>query len=230
MQRPLFQGTGPGVHAKDGCAVELYARLAYAGELECLVDELRPATSVLELGCGTGRLTRRLLALGCVVTAIDNSAEMLSHAPAEARLICADIEGLHLAQTFDVVLLASGLINHFDPTVRSAFLSAAAVHLKPAGQFILQRQDAAWLEAACVGPVSGSDGVKVEVTSVERDGGAIRMTVEYRDNSQCWTHSFAVVALDQLKLQQLLHAAGFGELAWLDAAQRWARVSLDASV
>jgi hypothetical protein len=56
------------------------------------------------------------------------------------------------------------------------------------------------------------------------------MTVDYRDSSQCWTHSFAVVALDQLKLQQLLHAAGFGELAWLDAAQRWARVSLDASV
>jgi SAM-dependent methyltransferase len=226
MQSSLFQGTGPGAHAKDGCSVELYARLAYAGELECLAPLLTPGTAVLELGCGAGRLTRRLLSFGCVVTAIDNSADMLTHAPAEARRVCADIDGLHLAQTFDVVLLASGLINHFDPAVRGAFLSAAAAHVKPAGRLILQRQDAAWLESARVGPVSESDGVEVEVTSVERDGGVIRMAVEYKRGRQRWTHSFAVVALDQPKLQQLLHAAGFGGLTWLDAAQRWASTSL----
>ncbi len=228
MNSLLFQGTGPGAHAKDGCSVELYAGLAYAGELERLAPLLVPGATVLELGCGAGRLTRRLLSFGCIVTAVDNSEEMLSHAPTEARLVCADIDGLHLAQTFDVVLLASGLINHFDAAVRSAFLSAAAAHVKPAGQLILQRQDAAWLEAARVGPVSESDGVKVEVASVERDGGVITMTVEYKKSRQRWTHSFAVVALDQPKLQQLLHNAGFGELTWLDAAQRWARVSLNA--
>jgi SAM-dependent methyltransferase len=228
MPSPLFQGTGPGAVAKDGCSVELYARLAYVGELECLAPLLTPGTTVLELGCGAGRLTRRLLSFGCVVTAIDNCADMLSHAPAEAHLVCADIEGLQLAQTFDVVLLASGLINHFDPAVRSAFVSAAAAHLKPVGQVVLQRHDAGWLEAARAGPVSEFDGIQVEVASVERDGGVISMTVAYQEGCRRWTHSFAVVALDQPKLQQLLHEAGFGELIWLDAAQRWARASLDA--
>jgi hypothetical protein len=56
----------------------------------------------------------------------------------------------------------------------------------------------------------------------------IRVTVEYKTSSRCWTHLFAVVALDQPKLQQMLQEAGFAELALLDAGKRWERVPLNA--
>jgi hypothetical protein len=56
----------------------------------------------------------------------------------------------------------------------------------------------------------------------------IRVTAEYKTSSRCWTHSFAAVALDQPKLQQMLQEAGFGELALLDAGKRWERVPLNA--
>lgn len=48
----------------------------------------RPGMRVIDLGCGTGELTRRLaLALdGADVLGVDSSAEMLAHAPAAPRL------------------------------------------------------------------------------------------------------------------------------------------------
>jgi SAM-dependent methyltransferase len=224
MQTKPFSGQGPGAQAKDGCSVELYRRLPYAG-VEFLAQYLKPGMSVLELGCGTGRLTRRWLSFGCAVTAVDNSEEMLAHAPKAACLVCSDIEHLSLAKKFDVVILPSGLINHADAAVRSAFLAAAAGHMKFSGRFILQRQDPAWLESAAVGPAGESDGLAVRVESVKRVSGTIEMTLKYTEGGQTWMHSFTLSSVDESMLQLQLHATGFGSLTWLDAGRRWASAS-----
>lgn len=100
-----FSGTGPGPQSADGCSVELYRRSAYAGEIELLKPWLPPGTTVLELGCGTGRLTHRLVEFGCRVTGVDNSADMLRHVGDAVQRVQADIETLQLDQRFDVVLL-----------------------------------------------------------------------------------------------------------------------------
>lgn len=55
------RGEGPGVITQDGSAVEVYLKLPYRDELELLSGHLPPRCSILELGCGTGRLTRPLL-------------------------------------------------------------------------------------------------------------------------------------------------------------------------
>src|SRR5688500_17428221 len=110
MSRPNT-GEGPGVITQDGCAVEIYLKLPYRGELELLAAHIPPRGSILELGCGTGRLTRRFLAQGHAVTAVDNSADMLRHVPEAANKVCGDIEELELGRAYDVVLLASNLIN-----------------------------------------------------------------------------------------------------------------------
>ena len=63
----VFSGTGPGVQTGDGCSVELYRLLPYFGELDPVRMFLPPGVSVLELGSGTGRLTRQLLSWGARV-------------------------------------------------------------------------------------------------------------------------------------------------------------------
>jgi SAM-dependent methyltransferase len=81
-----------------------------------------PGASILELGCGAGRVTHPLVALGHPVVAVDESADMLAHVRG-AETVCARIEDLALGRRFDLVLLASHLINS-DPPTRAAFLAA----------------------------------------------------------------------------------------------------------
>src|SRR3954463_3338539 len=81
--------------APDGSPVGLYARLPELGEGEVVAAVLPGGVSLLELGCGAGRITRQLVRLGYRVTAVDESREMLAHVrDAEARE--APIEGLEL--------------------------------------------------------------------------------------------------------------------------------------
>jgi SAM-dependent methyltransferase len=70
-------GTGPGVITPDGCAVDFYARMTAMGEPEIVHAAASPGARILELGCGTGRITQPLVALGHPVVAVDESPEML---------------------------------------------------------------------------------------------------------------------------------------------------------
>ncbi len=235
--RALFSGSGPGARARDGCSVELYRRSRYAGEIEPLRDRLPPGTTVLELGCGTGRLTHRLLELGCEVTGVDNSAEMLAHVSDRVRRVHADIEQLALPERFDVVLLPSGLINHGDGAVRRAFIAAAARHVAPDGELILHAQDAHWLRTASAGDVMQGQDLCIHVAEVARSRDPreplVRMTLRYEAVSpagsliasetrgEVWTHAFTVVALTRDSIAALLREGGFDEPEAVDAAGRW---------
>ena len=55
----------------DGCAVDFYARITARGEPEIVHDAAGPGASVLELGCGAGRITHPLLAPGWFAAAAD---------------------------------------------------------------------------------------------------------------------------------------------------------------
>lgn len=221
-----FRGSGPGVQARDGCSVELYRRLPYADELDFLVGMLAPGASILELGCGAGRQSRALLSLGYTVTAVDNCADMLAHAPPQTRRVHGDIEQLQLREKFDVVLLASGLINHADAALRTALLRAAALHVQPGGRFIFERQDALWLSTAEAGWCAQQSGVSVTLEAVQRNGAQVELRLRYGCDNASWTHACTLTALDDAALQAMLDAAGFAQITWLDAAQRWAAVSL----
>jgi 2-polyprenyl-3-methyl-5-hydroxy-6-metoxy-1,4-benzoquinol methylase len=71
-------GTGPGAITSDGCAVEFYALLPTFGEPGIVHAAVPPGASILELGCGTGRILRPLAALGHPVTGVDDSPDMLA--------------------------------------------------------------------------------------------------------------------------------------------------------
>ena len=66
-------GEGPGEQTFDGCSVDFYARLkADEDELRSIKLGIAPPATMLELGCGTGRLTHPLTAAGFTITAVDN--------------------------------------------------------------------------------------------------------------------------------------------------------------
>jgi SAM-dependent methyltransferase len=137
-------GTGPGVITPDGCAVDFYALLPPGREPEIIHRAAGKAgASILELGSGTGRVTGALVKLGHPVVAVDESPEMLAHIRA-AELVCARIQDLALGRTFDVVLLASHLLNVPDAGIRQALLRTCARHLAAAGCVIIQHHPPQW--------------------------------------------------------------------------------------
>ena len=210
-----FRGEGPGARTRDGCSVELYARLPPA-ELDTIGPWLE-GESVLELGCGTGRMTRPLLARGYRVTAVDNSPEMLAHVPAEASAVCADIEDLALQATFDNVILASCLVNVWP--VRAALLATCCRHLRRGGRLLFERYDPAWVASVQPGRAGVIGGIEQHIERVERHADRVDVTLVYRDGGDEWRHHFPAWAFDDDEACSALEAAGFEAPAWID--RRW---------
>jgi SAM-dependent methyltransferase len=215
-------GSGPGVRTRDGCSVELYRRLPPLGDIDHFERLLPRGGSVLELGCGAGRLTRELLARGHRVTAVDNSAEMLACVPERARCIEGDIETLRLGETFDAVLLASCLVNTTDDAMRARILRVCNDHLVASGIFVFERHDPEWLTRATPGRQGGAVDVVVFLERTTREGDNVGMTLRYRVGDQEWVHTFSARILVDAAIDEALHAAGFFPPQWLDERRRWA--------
>jgi len=213
------RGEGRGVITQDGCAVEVYLKLPYRGELELLAGHLPPRCSVLELGCGTGRLTRHLLDKGHAVTAVDNSPDMLRHVPSAANTVCCNIEQLELARTFNVVLFASNLINTADDSMRRAQLAACRRHLAPGGELLFQRFDPAWLRAVEPGPYPSVGEVGIAIERAVRHGSLVDMSIRYAIGEAEWRQHFTARLLDDDDVRLALLETGFAAVAWIDT--RW---------
>ena len=98
-----------------------------------------PLTSVLDAGCGTGRVTRELAARGLDVAGVDLDPVMLAtgmrKAPQLAWLV-ADLETVDLGRTFDAVLMAGNVMIFLTPGSEGRVLANLARHLSPGGLLI----------------------------------------------------------------------------------------------
>jgi SAM-dependent methyltransferase len=215
-------GTGPGAITPDGCAVELYALLEPMGESEIVHGAVPAGASVLELGAGAGRMTRRLVALGHPVVAVDESAEMLARIRG-AETVQARIQELELGRRFDAVLLASFLVNTDDRDLRRRFLQACRRHLGDGGCVLVQRHPPAWFEEAAEGTrVAG--GVTHRLRDLRRPGpGLLAATVEYQVGERVWTQSFTAERVDDRELAAALAEAGLMVDAYLTGDGSWVR-------
>jgi SAM-dependent methyltransferase len=111
---------------------------------------------VLDIGCGTGRLTIPLAADGHSVTGIDSSAAMLDRARAaisaahlddRITLVQADARTFALNQRFRLALCGLGSFAHFTTRPdQEAVLARAHQHLLPNGTLILDLSNAGLLE------------------------------------------------------------------------------------
>lgn len=221
------QGTGPGVITPDGCAVEFYALLE-PGQEPAIVHAAAPSAraSVLELGAGTGRIAGALAALGHAVTAVDESPEMLAHVR-NAETVCARIQGLALGRKFDVVLLASFLINAPDEPIRAAFLETCARHVSDRGCVIIQQHPPAWF-ASITETSDEAGGITFRLRNLSRPRpGLLSATAEYQAGERVWTHSFTAARLDEPALRDALATAGLALDRYLTDDRQWLRAVVE---
>jgi SAM-dependent methyltransferase len=215
-------GTGPGVITPDGCAVDLYAQLPDFGEPAIVHAAAGPGASILELGCGTGRITHPLVALGHEVVAVDESPEMLAHVRG-AQTVCARIEGLSLGRRFEAVLLASHLINVADEPIRNALLTACRQHVADGGCVIVQQHAPKWFTEAADSE-HASDGMLLRLRDVSRPApNLVSATVEYVVGDQRWTQTFTAMRLGESDLAAALAAAGLRLDRYLTEDHSWLR-------
>jgi SAM-dependent methyltransferase len=219
----ISSGTGPGVITPDGCAVEFYAMLRPGPEPEIIHRAAgERASSILELGAGTGRVTGGLTALGHCVVAVDESPEMLERITG-AETVCAQIENLRLDRRFDVVLLCSYLLNVPDLALRAAFLDACARHVTDAGCVVIQHHPPGWFDDAAESQRE-SGGITMRLTGISRPGpGLLSARVEYEAGERAWTQSFTAMRVGEPELTAALNAAGLALDGYLTEDGEWIR-------
>ncbi len=120
---------------------------------------LGPSGRVLELACGSGRMTTALVRDGHEVVGIDLSEAMLRRARARierlgrrarrrALLVRADMRRFALAARFPLVVMAFNSFEHLYTRVEvAACLERVRAHLAPGGQFVfdVQNPNLRWL-------------------------------------------------------------------------------------
>ncbi len=204
----------------EGSPVELYRRLRDVGESQLVHTAVGDGVSILELGCGTGRMTGPLLELGYEVTAVDQDAAMLSLVPPKAVRIHDDIESLARPDRFDVVLLASNLINNTSAATRSGLLHTCRRHVADNGVVVIQRYAPALLGWE-PGDWEDRGGVEIRIARYERVGQCFSASVEYRDPGQKWAQHFSAVVLDDEAMQAELSREALHFEKVLDAEGAW---------
>jgi SAM-dependent methyltransferase len=200
--------------APDGSPVAFYARLPATGEPE-LIDALLPrGASILDLGCGPGRIAAPLTALGHHVTGVDDGAGMIAALPAGVEGVVADARTVRLGRRFDAVLLASHLVN--TPGDGVAFAATAAAHLEPGGVAIGETYPPGWDPASGVGRESRLGDGRITLVRATVDGDRLDAVVRYGVDDLEWTQPFSARILDELALRELLAEAGLAFERWLD--------------
>jgi len=220
-RREGYDGTGPGAITPDGCAVEVYTRLPVGDEPDVIASAVPAGARLLELGCGTGRMTHPLLARGFDVTAVDESPRMLERVRG-ARTVCSPIETLDLDERFDAVLLASFLVHAGDPRVRQGLLRTCRRHVADDGCVLIQREGEDWHDRVPrerrVGEglvrVVSAEPVAPEVSSVH---------VEYVFPDGRWTQTFLSRRLGKAQFERALADAGLAVDSYLTEDRTWVR-------
>lgn len=183
---------------------------------------LEPGGSILDLGAGTGLVAEPLAMRGFRVVAVDDSPEMLSHLR-NAVPVQAQIQALRLDERFDVVLLASHLVNTPDGVERQRLLATAARHVKPSGRVVIEWHPPEWFDGLARGERShGSmDGFLVELFVHDLDAGLLTATVVYRRGDEKWTQDFQARRLTRPDLANEVRRVGLEMADHLTDDHRW---------
>jgi SAM-dependent methyltransferase len=200
--------------APDGSPVAFYRRLPATGEPELIHAVVGAGTSILDLGCGPGRIAGPLAALGHQVVGVDDGAGMVAALPPGVDGVVGDARTVRLGRTFGAVLLASHLVNA--PGDGPAFAATAAAHLAPGGLVVGETYPPGWDPAASVGRIRRLGDARIELLGAAVEGDRLEAEVRYGVDGATWTQAFSARLLDEAALRDLLHAAGLAFVRWLE--------------
>lgn len=200
--------------APDGSPVAFYRRLPATGEPEVIAGVLPAGATILDLGCGPGRIAGPLVALGHPVTGVDNGEGMIAALPPGVEGIVGDAATIRLGRRFGAVLLASHLVN--DPEAGPAFVRTAAAHVTPDGVVIGQTYPPGWDPLAAAGNVGRLGDAEIAVTSSTVDGDLLRSVVRYGVDGHTWEQAFTARLLDENALAAVLKEGGLRFAGWLE--------------
>jgi SAM-dependent methyltransferase len=132
--------------------LEFYARLAHV-----------TGGPILELGCGTGRLTRPLAAIGYEVVGVDRDPQMLEWSAPRVEVVEADMRDFDVAARFPLVIVPYNTLQLL-PTVadQQACFASMARHLLPDGVVGLEVTDFltdATADVAPTEPLAEAEGI-----------------------------------------------------------------------
>lgn len=109
------------------------------GEADLCESLVPPGSTVLDAGCGTGRVAIRLATRGYPVVGVDVDKSMLDVARSAApdlRWVQADLCELELGQTFDLVVATGNILPLVAERTEAAVVSHLAAHVKAGGLLV----------------------------------------------------------------------------------------------
>jgi SAM-dependent methyltransferase len=134
------------------------------GEAAYLDALLAPGSTVLDAGCGTGRVAIELAVRGHVVTGVDSDASMLAVAQTTTTVSWGleDLAALDLGRRFDLVVAAGNVMVFLAPGTEPEVVRRLAHHLLPGGllvsgwrtDLLTAAEYDAWVRAAGLEPVA----------------------------------------------------------------------------
>jgi SAM-dependent methyltransferase len=210
--------------APDGSPVDLYLVLPGDDEAAFIHRNVPAGAAILELGCGAGRVTRHLVALGHSVVAVDNSAAMLDHVSLlpDVEAVLSDIETLELSpRRWPVVLLASHLINtEHGPSI----LAAAARHCAADGEILVQRHEPGWVDSV-EESTSRRPGLTIDMVNITHPRrGFLRAEMVYDIDSRRSRQTFDAYEVDDRRLAELAASVGCDVVEVLGIHRKWIRL------
>ena len=200
--------------APDGSPVAFYRRIPASGEPELIHAAIPPGASILDLGCGPGRIAGPLVALGHRVTGVDDGPGMIGALPPGVEGVLGDARTIRLGRRFGAVLLASHLVN--DPQDGAAFAATAHAHVAPDGVVVGETYPPDWDPLAGVGRVSRLGDAEIVLIRARVEGDLLEAEVRYGVDGLEWTQPFTARLLDEDGIRRILASVGLRFSGWLD--------------
>ena len=149
--------------------------------------------SVLDAGCGFGRVAIELAARGVDVVGVDLDVDLLERARRRAPELewhLADLSSIELGRTFDLVVQAGNVIGFVDDADREHAIRACARHVAPDGRLVIGTSlRRTWPTPDELETWAGAEGLVPEARFADWDGnefvdgGDFVVTVLRRDRS-----------------------------------------------
>jgi len=185
----------------------------------------RKGQSVLDIPCGTGRLTLPLARTGLVMTGVDLCAAFLRRARAEARreglairYLRSDMRRIDFHEAFDAAFNWFGSFGYFSDADNLAFCRLVRQALRPGGRFLVEGINKSWLLSHFLPTAEETiGGVRITHRNryVERTG-RIESLWTFRRGRQVERRRVHMRIYDGAELRALLREAGFVNIRLFD--------------